>query len=178
MRTLAAPYVFQCAWRSFWPEIYNYRICFWDTPLNSVFIGRALATIGEITWIMQLALGLMYCAREIKKHDEDKANHLNIDNKAISAVFLCAIAEFFCNHAMIVGNYFLNVIEASLWTIALGILIPDAIRLIVRSKTIFKNDDKIDASQIDKFLGCFIVMSTFFVAEVSIDYIPSQYKLW
>lgn len=146
MKVLAGPYVFQCAWRSIWPEIYNYRICFWDTPLNSVFIGRALATIGEVTWISQMALGLMWCSREIKKHDKSEAHHLQIDNKAITAVILCVIAEFFCNHAMIVGNYFLNVIEASLWTIALGMLIPDAIRMIVRSRAIFKQDSKIDAS--------------------------------
>jgi len=47
----------------------QYQNHVWDTPLNSVFIGRGLATIGEVTWIMQLALGLMWCARQIKKHD-------------------------------------------------------------------------------------------------------------
>ena len=59
MKALAGPYVLQCAWRSFWPELYNQRIVFWDTPLNSCFIGRGLATIGEVTWIAQVALGLM-----------------------------------------------------------------------------------------------------------------------
>ena len=52
MQFLCFPYVAQCAWRSFFPEIYNNRIAFWDTPLNSIFLGRALATIGEVTWIM------------------------------------------------------------------------------------------------------------------------------
>jgi hypothetical protein len=113
-----------------------------------VFIGRGLATIGEVTWMMQVALGLMWSAREIKKYDDSKAHHLSIDSKAITAVVLTAIAECFCNHAMITGNHFLNVIEASLWTIALAMLIPDTIRLYVRSRIIFENQKKLDGSQL------------------------------
>ena len=52
MQILGGPYVLQCAWRSFWPEIYNIRVAFWDTPLNSIFLGRMLAHVGEVTWIM------------------------------------------------------------------------------------------------------------------------------
>ena len=65
MKVLAFPYVLQCAWRSFFPELYNQRITFWDTPLNSCFIGRGLATIGEVTWIAQCAMGLINATRKL-----------------------------------------------------------------------------------------------------------------
>jgi hypothetical protein len=51
MKALGVPFVIQCAWRSFFPEIYNIRVTFWDSPLCSPFIGRMLATIGEVTWM-------------------------------------------------------------------------------------------------------------------------------
>mgnify|MGYP007015552864 CR=1 FL=1 len=95
--------------------------------------------------MMQLALGLMWVSREIKKHDERKIYNVSIDNKAIMAVVLTSIAEFFCNHAMITGNHFSNVIEASLWTIALAILIPDSIRLYVVAKRVFSEKSNVDA---------------------------------
>ena len=60
MKWLAAPYVFQCAYRSFWPSMYNERIAFWDTFANSVAIGRGLAHIGEFTWIVQLSYGMVH----------------------------------------------------------------------------------------------------------------------
>jgi len=52
----------------------------------------------------------------------------------MSAVVLCFVAEFFCNHAMITGNHFMNVIETTLWNIALGMLIPDTLKLYVKAK--------------------------------------------
>ena len=59
MKLLAVPFVFQCAYRSFLPEIYNERLAFWDTIWCNMFIGRGLATVGEVTWIMQVAYATM-----------------------------------------------------------------------------------------------------------------------
>lgn len=103
---------------------------------------------------MQLALGIMWCVRQIRDHDnsDHQLDVNSIDQKAIAAAVLCFVAEFFCNHAMITGNHFLNVIEASLWTIALGILIPDTIKMIIRAKKIFDNHPDIDGSQLILFL--------------------------
>jgi hypothetical protein len=136
MQALCAPYVLQCAWRSFWPEIYNNRIVFWDTSLNSIFIGRGLATIGEVTWIMQVALGLMWCNKEINKHLRDDMQDVSINFWAKMAVFLCFSAEFFCNHATITLNYKWNVVETVLWTVALGALIPGVIKLNKRARRV------------------------------------------
>jgi len=62
---LAFFFVLQCAQRSFWPEIYNIRVVFWDTFIGSPFVGRGLATIGEVTWTSQLAFCLIWCEQEL-----------------------------------------------------------------------------------------------------------------
>lgn len=123
-------FVFQCAVRSFFPELYNVRIVFFDHWMNSVFIGRGLATIGEVTWIAQVGASLVWCHEEMvhlqmtlepKKHFE-KLQHVRM--VSIAAVVLCSIAECCCNYAMFTLDYFPNVIETSLWTVAMGSLIP------------------------------------------------------
>ena len=176
MQFLAGPYVFQCAWRSFWPEIYNERIAFWDTPLNSIFLGRGLATIGEVTWIMQVALGLMWCNKEISVYDGDNGGSLNFWSKM--AVFLCFTAEFFCNHATITLCYFWNVIETSLWTVALGALIPGVLRLNRRAKQIHgarasrQKQEEIDATSVIFFTYMVLLVCILFVVQLCVDHIP------
>ena len=70
MKWCAAPFVFQCAYRSFWPSMYNERIAFFDTPLNSVAIGRGLAHIGEFTWIIQLSYGMIHANEQIHRFNK------------------------------------------------------------------------------------------------------------
>ena len=60
MRMLAIPFVFECAWRSFFPSVYNSRMVFWDTPLNSIMIDRTLACIGELCWIFQICIAMRF----------------------------------------------------------------------------------------------------------------------
>jgi hypothetical protein len=55
---------------------------------------------------------------------------------AILAVFLTFIAEFFCNYGMFTLDYFSNVVETSLWTIALALVFPYACNLVRRAKEI------------------------------------------
>ena len=56
----AGPYVFQCAYRSFWPAQYNQRIVFLPICFCNPFVARMLATVGEVTHIIQIACGLIY----------------------------------------------------------------------------------------------------------------------
>ena len=50
MKWLAVPYVCMTIWRSFWPCMYNERIAYWDNWMGTAFVGRSLATIGEICY--------------------------------------------------------------------------------------------------------------------------------
>ena len=141
MKALGVPFVIQCAWRSFFPEIYNVRVTFWDSPLCSPFIGRMLATIGEVTWMAQISLGLIWCDRELRtlqKFRKSKIveNTKTYKNLAILAVVLTFIAEFFCNYGMFTLDYSSNVVETSLWTIALALVFPYACNLMRRAKEI------------------------------------------
>lgn len=129
---------------------------------------------------MQIALGLMWCARQIKKYDPNhKDSDLkSIDRRAIQAVVLCFIAEFPCNYACITGIHFFNVIETTLWNIALGMLIPDCYRLYNKSKELFDNHNEIDGSQVTKFILYCLITCVVFLTQVSFDHMPTQYRLW
>ena len=144
---LASTFVIQCAWRSFFPAIYNERIAYWDTDLNSVFIGRALATIGEIGWIIQVAICTIRCQRELKIV-LNQPKYTEIDHyiyvSCYASILMCSIAEFFCNNAMATLNYIHNVIETVLWTISLALITPCGFYLYYKATQV--KDKKFDTT--------------------------------
>eukprot|EP01083_Nonionella_stella_P178056 627899_1 len=58
MLYLSTVYVFVCAIRSIWPRKDVDRICFFDHPISTVFVGRSIATIAELCFVKQLSLVL------------------------------------------------------------------------------------------------------------------------
>src|SRR5215213_1179894 len=63
MIVLCAAYVFGCAFRSILPRADVQRIVLFDTWLSSVVVGRSVATIAEICFVIQWAIVLRYLAR-------------------------------------------------------------------------------------------------------------------
>src|SRR6266498_5139232 len=55
---LSAAYVFGCAFRSVLPRADVQRICLFDTWLSSVLVGRSVATVAEICFVIQWAIVL------------------------------------------------------------------------------------------------------------------------
>src|SRR5688572_5793278 len=53
---LSAPFVFGCAFRSFFPRADVQRIVIVDSWLSSVAVGRTVATIAELSFAAQCAL--------------------------------------------------------------------------------------------------------------------------
>ena len=53
---LSGLFVAACAFRSILPRIDLERMCLWDSPFSSVFLGRSVATIAEICFALQCAL--------------------------------------------------------------------------------------------------------------------------
>src|SRR5262245_49513894 len=53
---LSGLFVAACAFRSILPRIDLERMCLWDSPFSSVFLGRAVATIAELCFASQCAL--------------------------------------------------------------------------------------------------------------------------
>src|SRR5262245_34092852 len=63
---LCAAYVFGCAFRSVLPRADVQRICLFDTWLSSVFVGRSVATIAEVCFVVQWAIVLRQMANLAK----------------------------------------------------------------------------------------------------------------
>jgi hypothetical protein len=107
---LGAAYVIGCAFRSILPRADVQRICLFDTWLSSVFIGRSVATVAELCFIIQWAIVLRALAQVA---NADTARNIS---KAIVPVV--AVAEACSWYAVITTNYLGNVLENSLWTAA------------------------------------------------------------
>ena len=59
---LCAAYVFGCAFRSVLPRADVQRICLFDTWLSSVLVGRSVATLAEVCFIIQWSIVLRILA--------------------------------------------------------------------------------------------------------------------
>ncbi|MGA2818431.1 MAG: hypothetical protein ABSE67_19500 [Xanthobacteraceae bacterium] len=105
---LGAAYVFGCAFRSVLPRADVQRICLFDTWLSSVFVGRSVATVAEICFVIQWAIVLRALA--------NVANADTARNISKTIVPLVVLAEGCSWYAVITTNYLGNVLENSLWT--------------------------------------------------------------
>jgi len=111
---LSAIYVLVCAFRSFLPRIDLERICLVESWLSSMLVGRTLATIAELAFILQCAILLREAGRGLQVR--------TAVGVFWSVVPLVVIAEGFSWYAVITTNYLGSVIEESLWLIT-GILL-------------------------------------------------------
>jgi hypothetical protein len=105
---LGAAYVFGCAFRSVLPRADVQRICLFDTWLSSVFVGRSVATVAEICFVIQWAIVLRALA--------NVASADTARNISKTTVPLVVLAEGCSWYAVITTNYLGNVLENSLWT--------------------------------------------------------------
>jgi hypothetical protein len=105
---LASAYVLGCAFRSILPRADVQRICLFDTWLSSVLVGRSVATVAEICFVVQWAIVLRALAELV--HAETARNI------ARAIVPMVVLAEACSWYAVITTNYLGNVLENSLWT--------------------------------------------------------------
>jgi hypothetical protein len=121
---LAAAYVFGCAFRSLLPRADVQRICLFDTWLSSIFVGRSVATIAELCFVMQWAIVLRALA--------DIAHADTARNVSRMIVPLIVVAEAWSWYAVITTNYLGNVFENSLWTATFLLVAVALMRLVNR----------------------------------------------
>jgi hypothetical protein len=110
MLVLCAVYVFGCAFRSFLPRADVQRICLFDTWLSSVLIGRSVATVAEVCFVVQWAI-ILHQLGTMTGADTTLG-------AAWVLVPLILIAECFSWHAVLTKNYLGNAIENSTWAVA------------------------------------------------------------
>ena len=114
MLLLCAAYVFGCAFRSFLPRADVQRICLFDTWLSSVMVGRSVATVAEVCFVVQWAI-VLHQLGALTGADTTL-------NAAWAIVPLILIAECFSWHAVLTRNYLSHAIENSIWAVAFFII--------------------------------------------------------
>ncbi len=122
MIALCAAYVFGCAFRSILPRADVQRICLFDTWLSSVMIGRSVATIAEICFVIQWAIVLRQLAVMTRSD--------TVRNVSILIVPLIVLAECFSWYAVLTTNYLGNAVENSLWAVSFLLIAIALVRLL------------------------------------------------
>src|SRR5215813_1196843 len=122
MLLLCAAYVFGCAFRSFLPRADVQRICLFDTWLSSVFVGRSVATVAEICFVVQWAIVLRQLGR--------LTNSDTVRNISTIIVPLILTAEICSWYAVVTTSYLGNTIENSLWAVSFLLVAAALLRLL------------------------------------------------
>jgi hypothetical protein len=112
---LCAIYVLGCAFRSFLPMIDAPRLCLHDTPLSRVLIGRSIATIAELAFVMQWAVLLREANAVAARPFAQIASR--------PLVGLIVVAEVASWLAVLTTNNLFHAIENSIWTLAAALAI-------------------------------------------------------
>ena len=123
MVLLCAAYVFGCAFRSILPRADVQRIVLFDTWLSNVFVGRSVATIAEVCFVIQWAIVLRQLGKWVKSD--------TVNNVSITIVPMILIAECCSWYAVITTNYLGNAIENSLWAVTFTLIAVALVRLLV-----------------------------------------------
>jgi hypothetical protein len=119
---LSAVYVFVCAFRSVLPRADVQRICLFDTPLSSVLVGRSVATVAELCFIIQWAIVLRELAKSV---GSDTAR--NVSNTIVPLIVLAECCSWY---AVITTDFLGNVLENSLWTASFLLIAVALVRLL------------------------------------------------
>src|SRR5499426_1608766 len=122
MVLLSAAYVFGCAFRSILPRADVSRICLFDTWLSSVMVGRSVATVAEICFVIQWAIVLHQLAR-LTRSD-------TVRNISIMIVPMIIVAECCSWYSVITTSYLGNTLENSLWAVSFLLVAAALLRLL------------------------------------------------
>ncbi len=98
-----------CAFRSVLPRVDLERLCLWNSPLSSIFVGRSVATVAELCFAGQ-------CALLISKLSALTGNG-SLQVVGWSIVPLIVLAQVCCWYAVISLNHLGHAIEEILWSV-------------------------------------------------------------
>lgn len=166
-------YTIVCAVRSFWLRKDVEQVCFFDVGISTPYVGRSLATIAELCYILIIIIVFCYIILYISK----------IANKNLHVLFwlvkitfpIIIIAEIFSWLGCISKYYLWNAAEESLWMISACIFILVAFILY---SNILNIKQSIATQSITRLLAIFVICATIFVIFMIITDIPMYYKRW
>jgi len=130
MVLLCAAYVFGCAFRSAFPRADVQRICLFDSWLSSVLVGRSVATVAEICFVIQWAIVLRQLAKLVKSD--------TVHNISMLVVPLILMAEICSWYAVVTTNYLGNAFENSIWAATFLLIAVALARLFVEFQGIVR----------------------------------------
>jgi hypothetical protein len=150
---LSAVFVFVCAFRSLLPRADVQRICFVDTFLSSVLLGRAVATAAELCFMAQVAAAVRALGRQL-----GYAPAVTVSRWVLP---LIAVAEVCSWYAVVTTNFLGNALEQSLWTVTPIIVATQLVPLARRA-----------TGALRRFLIAATVLTAGHVAFMSLNDVP------
>lgn len=145
-------YTFVCAIRSWFPRADVQRICLWDTWFSSVMVGRTIATVAELAFVIQWMIVLKFYGNETKS---------KISSKIASLILpLIIVAEICSWYAVIRTHYVGNVIEESLWAVTYALIAVALIALFKHLRGALK------LATAFAIIGCMIYVSFMAIVDV------------
>jgi hypothetical protein len=130
MLLLCAAYVFGCAFRAVLPRADVQRICLFDTWLSSVFVGRSVATVAEICFVVQWAIVLRQLASVAQSNAARRISLLIVP--------LILLAECCSWYAVITTSYLGNTLENSLWALTFLLIAAALLQMLQKFRGIIR----------------------------------------
>jgi len=154
------------------PSMYGARVVFYDSLWNSIMIARTFATIGEITWTMQVAYALIFSNEQIFKSLKQESSKI-INFISYAGVVLIVIAEMNSDYGVVTRNYFFSTMEVLLWSFALALMGLCALYLLWVA-----NENKLtyDSTRQKQLLLAIFVTCFCFCAFCVKSYIPDMWR--
>ncbi len=156
---LSGAYVFGCAFRAVLPRIDVARVVLFNTWFSNVLLGRSVATIAELCFIIQWFLVLHFLTASTKLRF---ARALSL-----CIIPLIIIAEIYSWYATITTNYLGNVIEESLWMVVFIIIFIILLMIGYRLSGIYRR-------AVNVMAGCVAL----YVAFMAYFDVPSYVTRW
>ena len=152
---LSAIFITSTTVRSLFPRIDVERICFFDSFLSTTIVGRSLATVGEISFSLQISLSVLFFLKE--------AQARSILPYLIPP--LICVAQILCWFGVLTTNQLYHCFEESIWAGCMAMLIPILVRI---SRRIPDTETQL------KLIVCTVITIIYVIYMVMID-VPMYY---
>jgi hypothetical protein len=156
---LSAVYVLGCGFRSIFPRADVQRIGLYDSWLSSVLVGRSVATVAELCFVVQWALLLNVLARDARSRFAVVVSWLLVP--------LIVVAELCSWYGVLTTSYIGNAIEESIWALSVSLLIVSCLALWPRCQGACR-----------RFLAVTLVLAGGYVAFMCLVDVPMYVSRW
>jgi hypothetical protein len=150
-------YTLACAVRSIWPRHDGERICFYDSPLSYVIVGRSLATIAELSFMAQLSIIISLVINKL--YLADIWFSLNI------------IAQSCCWFSVLTQDQRGHVIEESIWMMTVFSMI-----IVLTNFFFFEKKEKQLTKSVSLFIKIFLCCGILYVIFMCYIDIPMYFN--